>query len=147
MRMIIAGFAAAACVALCAVAGNASWTASVSGSVVDVNSLQPVSGAIIKVYSVTGTRLQGSAKSDASGTFVVTGLAGGQYRLQFEGPGYQRTVVAGIYVRPTERLIEAAPIAMYPVGVPVPRPISMNPCGSVIQPGETADVYVVCSGD
>jgi len=124
---------------------TASWTASVSGTVVDVKSLQPVADATIKIYANAGSQVMGQATSDAHGGFVIEGLRGGPYRLQFEKKGYQRTVIAGLYVRPNERMIEAAPIAMYPDGVPLPNFSMSKPCGSLVNPGETADVYIVCS--
>lgn len=123
----------------------ASWTASVSGTVVDVKSLQPVADATIKIYANAGSQVLGQATSDAHGGFVINGLRGGPYRLQFEKKGYQRTVIAGVYVRPNERMIEAAPIAMYPDGVPLPNFSMSKPCGSLVNPTETADVYIVCS--
>jgi hypothetical protein len=124
---------------------SASWTASMSGTIVDIKTLQPVADATVKVYEAKGSQVLGKATSDAHGAFVISGLRGGQYRLQFEKPGYQRTIVAGVYVRPGERMIEAAPIAMYPNGVRLPNFAMSQPCGSLIQPNETADVYVVCS--
>jgi hypothetical protein len=124
---------------------SASWTASMSGSVVDIKTLQPVADATIKVYENSGSQEMGKTTSDAHGAFVVSGLRGGHYRLQFEKPGYQRTIIAGIYVRPGERMIEAAPIAMYPVGVRLPNFAMSKPCGALVNPDETADVYVVCS--
>jgi hypothetical protein len=117
-----------------------------SGRVVDVSSLQAVSGATIKVYAMNGTHLMGEAMSDSQGAFVVRGLAGGEYRLVFERSGYQRTAVAGVFVDPGSMHIEAAPIAMYADGVPLPKTAMVNPCG-LVQPLQTADEYIVCSGD
>jgi len=124
---------------------SASWTASLSGTVVDVKSLQPVADATVKIYANAGSEVMGQATSDAQGAFLITGLRGGPYRLQFEKKGYQRTVVAGVFVRPGERMIEAAPIAMYPNGVALPNFAMSKPCGNLVNPTETADVYIVCS--
>jgi len=139
-----------AMIAIClgSVAASAAWTASVSGRVVDVKTLLPVADATIRIYTERGYDVMGKATSDAQGNFVIEGLRGGTYRLEFEKRGYQRTLELGLFIRPAERLIEAAPIAMYPDGVKVPRPASVSdPCGSLVQPGETSDVYVICSGD
>ena len=126
----------------------ATWSASVSGRVVDVKTLQPVANAKIEMFTETGDQVIGKATSDASGGFAIGGLRGGMYRISFQKHGYQRTVVAGVEVKPGAHLIEAAPIAMYPNGVPVPRAAAGNTqCGDLIQPLETADVYVFCSGD
>jgi hypothetical protein len=149
--MIRSVYATLAATALALVASSAvssaAWTASVSGRVVDVKSLAPVSGAMVSIYTTSGITNLGTAKSDAQGNFVINGLRGGNYRLDFQKHGYTETVVAGVYVRPGERLVEAAPIAMYPHGVPVPKAVGHNPCGSVVDPAQTADVYIVCSGD
>jgi hypothetical protein len=127
-------------------AAVAAWDSSVSGTVVDVRSGQPVPGATIEVVTPDGSRVLGRATSDASGAFVVRDLAGGDVRLRFFGPGYVRTAMAGVYLPPHERLIEAAPIAMYPVGSKPPQPVAMSQCGALVQAGETADVYSVCGG-
>jgi hypothetical protein len=136
---------ALATVAASITVASAAWTASMSGSVVDVKSLEPVSDATVRIYAESGSQVMGMATTDARGAFVISGLKGGEYRLQFQKTGYQRTVVAGIFVRPGERMIEAAPIAMYRNGVPLPNFAMSQPCGSLIQPGQTADVYIVCS--
>jgi carboxypeptidase family protein len=137
--------AATAIIIASASMASASWNASMSGTIVDIKTLQPVADATVKIYTATGSQVLGVATSDAHGAFVISGLRGGQYRLQFEKHGYQRTIIAGIYVRPGERMIEAAPIAMYPNGVKLPNFAMSKPCGALVQPNETADVYVVCS--
>ena len=147
IRWSPAALAVASVLAFTTVAAAAPWTASVSGRVVNVQSLVPVSGATIKIYTENGLVVQDKAVTDAQGRFTVGGLRGGQYRLEFERSGYQRTVLAGLYVRPSEKFIEAAPIAMYPNGVKLPRVIGSNPCGSAFMPGQTADVYIVCAGE
>ena len=146
MRLMIR--AAVAVLAILSAANSvaaASWTASMSGTVVDIKSLQPVPDAHVKIFTQTGSQPEGVATTDAHGAFVVTGLRGGLYRLQFEKSGYQSTIVSGISIRPGERMIEAAPIAMYPNGVRLPNFSMSKPCGALVQPGVTADVYVVCS--
>jgi carboxypeptidase family protein len=147
MRWISLTLAVVAAISFATSGASASWSASVSGKVVNVQTLDPVSGAIVKVYTENGGQVLGKATSDAGGNFVVSGLRGGLYRLQFEKHGYQGTVVAGLTIRPSERLVEAAPIAMYPDGVPLPKMSANSPCGSLVDPQQTADVYIVCSGD
>ncbi len=136
--------AAMLCIALLAPA-SASWNASLSGTVVDIKSLQAVPDATIRAYDNNGITVVGEATSDAKGAFVINGLRGGYYRLQFSRGGYQRTVISGVWVHPGERMIEAAPIAMYPNGVKLPNMAVSKPCGSVVDPSQTADVYIVCS--
>jgi Carboxypeptidase regulatory-like domain/Domain of unknown function (DUF3244) len=146
-RLSPAALAIASVLAFSTMAAAAPWTASVTGRVVNVQSLVPVSGATIRIYTENGFAVQDKAVTDAQGRFTVGGLRGGQYRLEFERKGYQRTVLAGLYVRPSEKYIEAAPIAMYPNGVELPRVIGSNPCGSAFVTGQTADVYIICSGE
>src|SRR5215472_15970136 len=124
MRTLISAFLAIACVASISATAIASpWNASLSGRVVDVKTLAGVGGATVELYSVRGTHLLGKAKTDATGEFTITGLKGGEYRVEFARSGYQRTVIAGLFVNPGERMIEAGPMAMYPLGMAVPRPV------------------------
>src|SRR5579863_5037043 len=74
----------------------ASWNASVSGRVVDVNSLRPVPAAHITIYAEDDARVLGSAVTDSRGAFVIGGLTGGLYRLRFERQGYQTTSFVGL---------------------------------------------------
>jgi hypothetical protein len=147
IRLSPVALAVASVLAFTTMAAAAPWTASVTGRVVNVQSLVPVSGATIRIYSENGAVVLDKSVSDAQGNFAVGGLRGGEYRLEFERKGYQRTVLAGLYVRPSEKYIEAAPIAMYPNGVKLPRVIGSNPCGSAFMPEQTADVYIICSGE
>lgn len=143
---MIARTATATGVALLATASiaMASWNASMSGRVVDVSSLQPVPAAHVTIYAENGVRELGSAVSDARGQFTISGLSGGMYRLRFQRDGYQTTSLVGITVRPNEHFIEAGPIAMYRNGVPMPKVAIHDLCGGLVEPGQTADVYVVC---
>lgn len=124
---------------------GAAWNSSFSGRLVDVRTMQPVAGARIKVYEMDSYQVMGEATSDAHGAFTVSGLRGGQYRAAFYKTGYQHTMVVGIMVRPHDRFIEAAPIAMYAVGQKLPSIALSKPCGALVQPGQTADMYVVCA--
>jgi hypothetical protein len=138
------------CAALCIAATApvvAQWTAAVSGSVVDMRTMQPVSGAKVSIYTMGGTHELGRAVTDDRGDFSISGLRGGDYWLLFQKDGYQRSAIGGIDLRPHERLIEIAPMGMYPNGMKMPRTIGAGPCGSLVQPAVTSDVYVVCSGD
>ena len=143
---MIARIATATSAALLATASiaMASWNASMSGKVVDVQSLQPVPAAHITIYAENGTRELGTAVSDARGQFTISGLTGGMYRLKFTRGGYQTTSLVGVTVRPNEHFIEAGPIAMYPDGVAMPKVAIHDLCGGLVEPGQTADVYVVC---
>lgn len=143
---MIARIATATSVALLATASiaMASWNASMSGRVVDVQSLQPVPAAHVTIYAENGTRELGTAVSDSKGQFTVSGLTGGMYRLKFQRDGFQTTSLVGVTVRPNEHFIEAGPIAMYPNGVAMPKVAIHDLCGGLVEPGQTADVYVVC---
>ena len=146
MRSLLLSTAAAAALALgILTTASAAGTSSMSGRVVDVKTLQPVPDAKVEAFQGRGFRAEAKTTTDARGEFTLTGLAGGDYRLQFEKAGYQRTMIGGVEVRSNERMIEAAPIAMYPNGVPLPNFAMAKPCGSLIDPTQTADVYIVCS--
>ena len=146
MRSLLLSTAAAAALSL-AILGTASaaGNSSLSGRVVDIKTLQPVPDAKVEAFMGSSYRAAAKATTDAHGAFVLQGLDGGNYRVQFEKAGYQRTMIAGINVRSGERMIEAAPIAMYPNGVPLPNFAMAKPCGSMVDPEQTADVYIVCS--
>lgn len=151
-RLLFTGLVLSMALLLCtatSAAASPAWygTASVSGTVVDINTMTPVAGATVRAYPETyGARVAGVAKTDANGAFTINGLRGGPYRLQFDRSGYQHTAMLGIDVPPGGRLIEASPMAMYPEGAPVPKAASAssNVCAGLVQPGETSDVYVVC---
>src|SRR5215472_15839423 len=128
MRSLVVTLATAICVAMVAPAAAAPWVASLSGTVVDIKTLQPVPDATIKVFENSGSQVMGQATSDARGAFLITGLKGGYYRMQFSKSGFQRTIITGVFMRPNERMIEAAPIAMYPNGVPLPNLAMAKPC-------------------
>lgn len=146
MRNIITALVAAAF--LFAGAGVAiafAWDASISGAVVNVSTNDPVAGVKVTAFVAGTAKPQASAITDAKGQFSLQGLEGGTYHLFFDKKGYQRTAVGGVEVRPHERHIESAKIAVYPNGVPIPKNVSnAHPCGSLVQPGQTASVYVIC---
>lgn len=131
---------------------SASWfhssaTAQVSGQVVSAKDDSPLAG--IHVLAVpAGTRtVEASAISDKSGRFTLRGLRGGQYRLVFDRAGYGQAYADGITVRSDDHLVMISPFAVPDVKLATIQQIALGPqCGNLIQPAETADVYVVCSG-
>lgn len=125
----------------------AAWDASFTAKLVTEANRTPVSGVMVKAYTNTGGRVMAEATSDAAGNFTLTGLRGGEYRLDFTKRGFHDTTLLGVYVTPHSNDRLNVPIAMYPMGTKVPRFTATNPCGRLVNANQIADVYIVCSGD
>jgi hypothetical protein len=126
---------------------NAAWDASFSAKLVVESTYAAVAGVNVKAYTMTGGRVMAESVSGPDGVFTLTGLRGGEYRLNFSKRGYHDTTLVGVWVTPhsTDRL--NTPIAMYPSNTKVPRITATNPCGKLVNPSQVADVYVVCTGE
>jgi len=66
----------------------AAQTGSVSGTVTDKSTNQPVAGAIVQALGSTGTAA-GTATTGTGGTYRITGLAAGTYTIQVRYIGFQ----------------------------------------------------------
>ena len=122
------------------------WDASIAGTLVQVHSTAPVDGVVVKAFTPHGGTALSKAKSDSRGMFVLTGLRGGQYRIQFNKHGFHETAVVGLFVKPHTRLNLPGTVAMYPLGTAPPRLTGANdPCGFHPDSNETADAYIICS--
>lgn len=122
-----------------------STAAAISGRVVDSRSDSPLAGVSVTAYPVGLTSAEASATTDDQGQFTLSGLRGGDYRLLFERSGYPKALAAGIDVKPHDHLVLVAAFALQK------NPRSgqarqVDPCSSLVQPGDVADVYVICSG-
>jgi ribosomal protein L35AE/L33A len=58
-----------------------------SGTVVDASGAV-IAGAIVQVHSANGT-VQRTTQSDRNGSFIISGLAAGNYRLVVSNPGFE----------------------------------------------------------
>jgi len=119
--------------------------AAISGRVVDSRTDVPLAGVKVTAYHVGSTAPEASAMTDAQGQFTLNGLRGGDYRLLFERSGYPRALAAGIGVKSHDHLVLVAAFALQ-VNPRVGQARPVDPCSSLVQPGEVADVYVICSG-
>ena len=137
--MLLAGFAAADRTAL------AQESSSISGRVVDVRTHQPIGGAKVEVQADGATlrspKAFGAALSRKDGGFHVDGLRAGRYQIVLTKVGYSIQLLTGLSVRAGERTIVGEPIAMHPASVDDMQKMA---CNSIVQPGQSADVYVVC---
>ena len=125
----------------------AAWDASFSARLVVETTRAPVAGVSVKAYTMTSGNVLAEAVSDAVGNFTLTGLRGGEYRLDFHKIGFHDTTLVGVYVNPHSSDRLNTPIAMYPSNTKPPRFTSTNPCGKLVNPNQMADVYIVCTGE
>jgi 5-hydroxyisourate hydrolase-like protein (transthyretin family) len=147
------GIAALVCAAAAfATPAAASWfhsnaKAQISGQVVDDRYGKPLAGIQVMAVPAGTTTVEASTISDKNGRFTVRGLRGGDYRLVFQRPGFGQAYADGIAVRSDDHLVMIAPFAVPNVAVAMIQELGMRPqCGNLLQSGEVADVYVVCSG-
>ena len=127
------------------VVAQAPIAAALSGHVVDARQNTPLSGVKVSAFLEGSTAAESSAVSDDHGQFTLSGLHGGDYRLLFERTGYPKSLAAGITVRPNEHLVLISAFALD--SNPKFGQVRMtNPCSSLVQPGDVADVYTICSG-
>jgi Carboxypeptidase regulatory-like domain len=119
--------------------------AAISGRVVDAKQDTLLAGVKVTAFQQGSTVPEASAVTDSKGQFTLSGLHGGDYRLLFERSGYPKSLAAGITVRPHEHLVLISAFALE-TNPRFGRVQLVNPCSSLVQPGEVADVYVICSG-
>jgi hypothetical protein len=119
--------------------------AAISGRVVDAKQNTLLAGVKVTAFPQGSTAAESSAVTDAQGQFTLSGLRGGDYRLLFERSGYPKSLASGITVKPHEHLVLISAFALE--SNPRFGQVRMtNPCSSLVQPGEVADLYVICSG-
>jgi Carboxypeptidase regulatory-like domain len=119
--------------------------AALSGRVVDSRRNDPLQGVKVIAYPEGSTVAEASTITDDQGRFTLTDLRGGDYRLLFEHTGYPKSLAGGIGVKSGDHLVLIAAFALR--ANPSLQDVRMvDQCGSLIQPGQTADVYVICSG-
>jgi hypothetical protein len=99
----------------------------------------------VTAFQQGSTVAEASSVTDDQGQFTLSGLRGGDYRLLFERSGYPKSLAAGITVKPHEHLVLISAFALE--SNPRFGQVRVtNPCSSLVQPGEVADLYVICSG-
>jgi hypothetical protein len=119
--------------------------AAISGRVVDAKQNTLLAGVKVTAFQQGSTVAEASSVTDDQGQFTLSGLRGGDYRLLFERSGYPKSLAAGITVKPHEHLVLISAFALE--SNPRFGQVRVtNPCSSLVQPGEVADLYVICSG-
>jgi outer membrane receptor protein involved in Fe transport len=73
-------------------------TGSVTGVVVDRDTKTPVEGATVTLFKSDDSTKIGGANTDATGTFTITGVLYGNYKLEVNMIGYGTAVVRGFVV-------------------------------------------------
>ncbi len=134
-----------------AVAGPAAAqnNSSLRGQVTDARNHQPLEGVRTVLYNLHGTKPIASTFTDRGGSFRLDGLRSGLYRLEFSKPGYRGLAIEGIGVRANEIMVIAGSVALSAGNASLAAAVARaenGKCGSLVQPGVTADVYVVCAG-
>ncbi|TAM76306.1 carboxypeptidase regulatory-like domain-containing protein [bacterium] len=125
-------------------------TATVDAAVVDAHSSAPLEGAHVSIYNADTYRVGiapfQEALANHQGEFKLKGLRLGEYRLQVSHKGYQ-TMAYTLEVKSNESDQWAGHLVLYPTGDPaLPRALK-GPCGRPMDPKQTADVYMICSGN
>jgi hypothetical protein len=127
------------------VVAQAAVPAAISGRVVDAKQNTLLAGVKVTAYQEGSAVPESTAVTDNQGNFTLSGLSGGNYRLLFERSGYPKSLAAGISVRSHEHLVLISAFALD--SNPRFGQVRMtNPCSSLVQPGEVADLYTICSG-
>jgi len=142
-KTLIPVIALAAGVSLCAQALG-EQTASLKGTVVNAADKAPLSGATVNLYPATGDQSAAAAKTDRNGEFLMIGLTPGKYRLEVSRPMYQTAILADFALNPGKAMRFPDPIGMVTSTDSLPSS-QISGCVSLLQPGQTADVYIVCS--
>ncbi|MBC5805770.1 MAG: carboxypeptidase-like regulatory domain-containing protein [Candidatus Eremiobacter antarcticus] len=121
--------------------------AAIYGGVVDASHGRPLAGVTVLIFDPRGDKPLASASTDAAGKYRLEGLKAGAYRLRFHKAGYYGVEMTGVNVSADERVILAGALAMS-AGSLAEAEASQGSafCGNLVQPGVTADVYVICAG-
>jgi 5-hydroxyisourate hydrolase-like protein (transthyretin family) len=124
---------------------QAAGTSAVTGQTLDAKTHKPLMGVKINVYEDTATphKVLAATYSRKDGSFNLTGLPGGQYRVELTKMGYEVQVLTGLTVRPSEHTIIGEPIALHTASEEYQQKMA---CNNLVRPDQTGSVYVVCSG-
>jgi hypothetical protein len=120
------------------------FTQGITGTVVRSNNQTPVPGAVVAAYVAPYAEAESSAVTDSEGRFAIMALFRGTYMLRTTARFFVPTVIDGVSVDvgattnlPNPIEIEAQIVVLDDGGF-------FRPCGTLVQPSRTADVYVVC---
>jgi hypothetical protein len=120
-------------------------SSAIQGLVVDSKQNRPLASASVSAFPAHGNQLLSVVHSASNGSFKISGLNAGDYRLFISKPGFRSVEVSGLSVAANDRMIIGFPIAMQtaPPGSTDTLQLIAR-CNSLVDPSETSDVYVVC---
>ena len=124
---------------------QAAGISSISGRALDAQTRKPLLGVRVDVFADAGMshKVLAATVSRKDGTFTISGLDGGQYRVELTKMGYEVETLTGLTVRPRERTIIGEPITLHTATQDYQAKMA---CNTTVRPEQTGDVYVVCSG-
>ena len=125
-------------------------TATVDAVIVDAHSSTPLDEAHVRIYNAATYRVGlqpfQEALTNKQGEFRLQGLRHGDYRLLVSRRGYQ-TMAYRLEVTSSRPDQYAGHLVLYPTGDPALPRLLKGPCGRPMDPRQTADVYMICSGN
>jgi hypothetical protein len=133
------GVAFAALFVTIALAGPAAagTTGTITGTVTDAAAKKPVAGAAVTASAPSG---RGTATTDASGFYVINGLAPDTYTVSVTVKGYEGVVLSGVTVVQDQnvQINQTLTRSLTTIGR-----VSSRSASNLVQPAQTADVYNV----
>jgi uncharacterized surface anchored protein len=133
---------------LAAIAGQpglARGTSSIQGSVTDAKHNRPLMSVMVVAFEAHSRASLAQTETDRDGAFHFRNLGAGDYRLVMTKAGYRSIEVDGLTVETSEHMIVGTPIALQTASLGESDPIQLVArCNNVVNPDETADVYVFC---
>ncbi len=122
-------------------------TSTIQGVVTESAHGQPVTSVSVIALAANGNAWAGSTQTGKDGVFRLNGLRAGGYRLFVSKPGYRTVEVSGLEVGTSDHLVVGFPIALERAALNESDLIQLVArCNNLVNPGEVADVYVVCGG-
>lgn len=117
----------------------AALTGTISGTVTDAVTHQPLPGVRVTAVAPTG---RASTVTDAHGFYSITGLQPDTYTVSYEFAGFQANVLTGVTVNAeqTLQLNETISKELRTIGR-----VTARSAGSAFQPGQTTDTYTLTS--
>jgi hypothetical protein len=132
---------------ICLIGGQAlaAPTSSLHGTVVNAQDHSPIANVTVDVYAAPSTQSLATATTDKNGSFVVVGLPPGTYQIKLAHPTYETIMLTGVKVNGANYMQLKGALAMQPAAGTDNRVARQSACTNILQPGQTADVYIVCS--
>lgn len=132
-------------IAIATLPSLASGTSSIQGSVIDFKHNRPLMSVVVMAFGAHSRTAFAQTQTDRDGTFHFRNLGAGDYRLLMTKAGYRSIEVDGLTVGATEHMIVGTPIALQAASPGESDPIQLVArCNNVVNPDETADVYIFC---